>query len=263
MSEAEFQSGTPGAAPFLTDVTTTTTSTTTSDDTTSMPPFTECIVFAAIWGRVLCHQQMYVAEQASGKSISEFWNRHFWLDSLLTQRIQLHQQTYPAPCTTWIEPMLLFTSMIAQAIVLSLCKVVESVPVSWQARMYRDIAAQYRQKSSAAAREMAALSKNLSQLSCFKVCRIFLCLSCISLLMHSQVHPFTSIPLLLTRQYLIAHKDPDIPFDGAFLQIAEVIRELKNANLLCQAQLAPLEATASDALLNWNDKIFNLQMEPV
>ena len=158
-SEVEFQSGAVGMAPFLSDL-----MEATNDD--PMSPFAECIVFAAIWGRVLCHQQLYVAEQASGKSATEFWSRHFWLDNLLTKRIQLHQQSYPAP-SIWVEPMLLFTSMTAQAVILSLCKVVESA--TCKTRPYRDIVAQYRQKSSAAAQEIAMLSKNLSQLNCFKV----------------------------------------------------------------------------------------------
>ena len=84
-----------------------------------------------------------------------------------------------------------------------------------------------------------------------------------SLLISSQVHPFISIPLLLTQQYFVTSRGSDYPFDGGgFIEITEVIRELKEANLLCHAHLMLFEATTADNFVNWEDENFRLQMEP-
>ncbi|KAJ5893423.1 fungal-specific transcription factor domain-containing protein [Penicillium taxi] len=180
-SEVDFQSGNPVLAPFLSDVILCAT------DVSIQNPFSECIIFSTLWGRVLSHQKQYCVKQACGSPITEFWGRHLWLDNLLTQRIQLHQIM---PNLDWMDPMLLFTRMIAQAAVLSLRKATQLI--AWQAHDYGDMLGHCEQKAENAAREIARLSQYLSQLNFLKI------------------HPFISIPLFLGGEFFIHQKGADI-----------------------------------------------------
>ncbi|KAG0160806.1 hypothetical protein PDIDSM_8336 [Penicillium digitatum] len=156
-SEVDFQTGTPSLSPFLSDVMMCT------SDLTIQTPFGECIIFSTLWGRVLSHRKQSSVGQACGSPITEFWDRHVWLDNLLLQRIQLY---HLVPKLDWMDPLLLFTRMIAQAAVLQLRAATELIP--WQAHDYGDLLAQCEHRASTAAQEIARLSQYLSQLSFLK-----------------------------------------------------------------------------------------------
>lgn len=96
-------------------------------------PFSECIIFSTLLGRVLSHRKQSSVEQACGSPITEFWDRHLWLDNLLIQRIQFYQLM---PNLDWMDPMLLSTKMIAQAAVLFLRTATQLI--AWQAHDYGD-----------------------------------------------------------------------------------------------------------------------------
>ena len=132
-----------------------------ANDFIILSPFTECIIFSTLWGRSICYQQKSTVEQVYGNAITDFWDRYLRLDNIVTQRVQLLLRNHP-PASVRVDSMLLFTSMIAQATVLSLCKVTEST--LWNA----DVVTEYQRKSVAAAQEIAKLSKYLRQLSYFK-----------------------------------------------------------------------------------------------
>ncbi|KAJ5548838.1 fungal-specific transcription factor domain-containing protein [Penicillium frequentans] len=220
-SEADFQSGNPVLAPFLCDVISCAT------DLTIQTPFIECIIFSTLWGRVLTHQKQSSADQACGSPTTEFWDRHLWLDNLLVQRIQLH---HLMPTLEWMDPMLLFTRMIAQAAVLSLRKATQLI--AWQAHDYGDMLARCEEKTSAAAQEIARLSQYLTQLNFLKI------------------HPFISIPLFLGGEFFIHQQGADASFDSNFLEISGALQELRDIDLVCQAGLEFIDTATSHGLLN-------------
>ncbi|AEO68596.1 uncharacterized protein THITE_23050, partial [Thermothielavioides terrestris NRRL 8126] len=120
--EPAFQSATSVVMPLLSEIMETT-------DMDAEPralsapssPWVECIVFCTLWGRALSHQQRSKLEHFHGPVAVAFRERQVRLDELLTSRMRLFQQRY-APGAVKSDPMLLFTNLVAQATVLSLCK---------------------------------------------------------------------------------------------------------------------------------------------
>nr|POF11693.1 hypothetical protein CFP56_79123 [Quercus suber] len=138
--------------------------------------------------------------------------------------------------------MSLFTISIAQATVLSLCKVTESM------LGHVDVPTEH-QRYVIAAQEIVKLSKCLRRLSYFKVSPASLrsVVSSGSLLnISEQVHPFTPIPLLLCGEYFTAHRSRDAAFGTASIEIIEALRELKNVNVASDSYLEQLESNLSN-----------------
>lgn len=93
----------------------------------AMPsPFIECIVFSTILGRSLAHQQELTIERVYGNMMANHCERQTWLDDTLSRQTLRLQQNYLSSSVK-VESMLLFTSMVAQATALSLCKAAESI----------------------------------------------------------------------------------------------------------------------------------------
>ncbi|KUL92077.1 hypothetical protein ZTR_02615 [Talaromyces verruculosus] len=179
--ETDFELGKPVLMPFLSEVMV-------ANNSIALLPFAECIILSTIWGRIQAHQQQCLMEQAYGIPMVEFWDRHLQLENLVTQRVKLYQ-TNSTLISVHTDPDRLFTNLIAQAAVLSLCK----------------------------------------------------------------IHPFTSIALFAGCEYPIAHKGEDASskLDGSHLHdIIEALQELKNVNLLCQAQLSFWGHEISNELLD-------------
>lgn len=156
--EAEFQSSQPTVMGFLSEAMT-------ANDQSYMSPFTECIILVTISGRALSHRHQSLVENIYVNVSEDFWNRHQWIDAILTQRMQILSLKYP-PASQQADPLLLFTSMIAQTTVLYLYKTLKCVTPTTPEN--EAIVMQYQSSSLVAAQEIVNLTDTLTQLSCFK-----------------------------------------------------------------------------------------------
>ncbi|KAH8585982.1 fungal-specific transcription factor domain-containing protein [Bisporella sp. PMI_857] len=155
-AEDAFQSGTPASGAFLLE-------TMAENQSTMSSPFTECIIFSTMLGRGLAYQQQSIIEHIYGKMMANTCERQTWLDNTLSRQILRFQQSYLS-ASIRIDSMLLFTSMIAQATVLLLCKAAESTP-----QISAEKHSQCQTRALSAAKEIARLSKCLLNFSFFKV----------------------------------------------------------------------------------------------
>ena len=159
--EMEFQRGQPILMGFLSEAITAAA----DDHQSAMSPFTECIILATISGRALLHQHQSLVENIYANQSQDFWDRHEWISAILTKRMQILSLKYPH-ASQHADPMLLFTSMVAQATVLYLYKVMEGVTPATAKN--RALMMEYERCSFVAAQEIVYLTKTLAQLSCFK-----------------------------------------------------------------------------------------------
>ncbi|KAK0713572.1 fungal-specific transcription factor domain-containing protein [Lasiosphaeria miniovina] len=209
--EQAFQSQTPVTMPFLSDLDAA------PDSISLQSPFVDSIVFTAIWGRALCHQQQCAAESARGGPAAEVCRRHVQLHDLLSCRMLHFERSYTA-ASVEADSLLLFTSMVAQVSVLALADAADLIPAV--AAGYADVLALgYAWRGPAAAREIARLAEYLPQFSLFKV------------------HPFTPIPLFLCRQLLLKLGPRDGALDGDLGVITRTLEELREVNQLCQEKM--------------------------
>lgn len=173
--EMEFQSGQPVLMGFLSEAITA------ADDQSAMSPFTECIILATISGRALSHRHQSLVENIYVNESQDFWDRHEWISAILTQRMQILSLKYPH-ASQHVDPMLLFTSMVAQTTVLYLYKPMKGVTPATAEN--RAAMMEYERRSLVAAQEIVYLTKAFAQLSCFKA-RPLNFLPCVGL--YSQV----------------------------------------------------------------------------
>jgi hypothetical protein len=80
--------------------------------------------------------------------------------------MQFFHQRYP-PGTVRVDSMLLFTSLVAQAAVLSLCKAISDVPPS--VAECAGLVSEHRRRAPVAAKDMVRLMSDLAHFSSFKV----------------------------------------------------------------------------------------------
>ncbi len=136
----------------------------------TLSPFAECTVFTSLWGRTLCHQQQCAAEQVHGNvSSTDLCERQLQLDNLLSRRVVQFQQAYPATAVE-SDSMLLFTSIIAQTVLLALYNSSESsgLTVTASQSMMEDMLG-YQGRAQAAAKEITRLVDYHLNFSVFKV----------------------------------------------------------------------------------------------
>ena len=137
----------------------------TGGDPTVTSAFTECIILATISGRALSHRHQSIVENMYVNATDAFWERHQWINAILTQRIDILSQRYPST-SQHVDPMLLFTCMIAQMTVLYLYITMRSaVHMSDN----RGVIAEYERCASVAVGEVTNLTKILTQFSPIKV----------------------------------------------------------------------------------------------
>lgn len=142
-------------------------------DQDCVPPLTEVIIQATICGRCISHKQRMTVEQVYGGATQDFLDRHQWLNTILAARIHILLLSYPSTSES-ADPILIFASLLAQATVLFLYKIIE--PIISDKDEYRDLMELYEQQSSSAAQEISQLTKTLAQLNHFQVspaCAVF------------------------------------------------------------------------------------------
>lgn len=157
----------------------------TATSPTVMSPFAECIVLATICGRALLHKHCASVEHVYGHTSQDFWDRHHWIDNILTQRITMLTMKYP-PASQHIDPMLIFTEMVANTAILFLYKIIELMPCQTPTSSANVI--EYKQRATKAAGEIVSITRALSLFTQAKVC-LLLMLNCQGTLINS--HRFT------------------------------------------------------------------------
>lgn len=156
--EDDFQNGKYVEMPCLSDPGT-------AMDQNKCSPFTESIILASICRHLAVHRQRSATE-GNQASAPGFWDRHNWLHETVKARTSLFSTSHPA-ALQHSDPMLLFTSMMAHAVVLCLCNIMESV--CGETQDYQTAVAAFRHRALLAARNILTLSRSLSQLSYLKV----------------------------------------------------------------------------------------------
>lgn len=77
--EMDFQSSKPLQMSFLSEVIV-------LSEHATLSSFTKCIIVVTIYGRTMAHQQQSKVECVYNNASEDFWNRHHWLDAILTQQ---------------------------------------------------------------------------------------------------------------------------------------------------------------------------------
>ncbi|KAL2847125.1 fungal-specific transcription factor domain-containing protein [Aspergillus pseudodeflectus] len=94
----------------------------TSSGHTTLPPFSECIVLATLYGRAMTLQCMASVLPSSETSV--FWSRHKLLSTSVEKRTQLLARNLASP-NTLVDPMVAFTHVLARATVVYLGEVAD------------------------------------------------------------------------------------------------------------------------------------------
>lgn len=155
-----FQSGQCPKRSFLSEAIT-------SANNNEFCSFSESIIAATLCGRAMSHRQQAAVENVYGRVASQFWDRHYWLEELLTIRLQVVRQRDQVQSRD-TDSLLLFTKMTLHTIMLYLCQVMEAK--TWSTPDDEHAALEVKHRSAQAAREMITLADSMAHLSHFKVC---------------------------------------------------------------------------------------------
>jgi hypothetical protein len=85
--------------------------------------FNNLLVLLTLWGRGLLYRHRRLVDRFYGNEGIEqdFCHRYQWLDSIIAQTEQI-MASYGTQSTDSLDSMLLFTKMVAQTMLISLCK---------------------------------------------------------------------------------------------------------------------------------------------
>lgn len=110
--EMDFQSSKPLQMSFLSEVIV-------LSEHATLSSFTKCIIVVTICGRTMAHQQQSKVECVYNNVSEDFWNRHHWLDAILTQQELILSLEYPS-ASEHVDPTMLFIDMMVHKTVLYL-----------------------------------------------------------------------------------------------------------------------------------------------
>ncbi|KAH8799831.1 fungal-specific transcription factor domain-containing protein [Xylogone sp. PMI_703] len=182
-----------------------------ADDPNPRSSFTEYVVIATLWSRCLRHRQQSTLECADKNSAQQFWERHQWIEGILSKRLQILSHDY-APLMYQIDPLLLFTHMIAQTIILHISKTMTSMPLKTDKDNI--LRAGFQKWSYTAIDELVSLTKVQKELG------------------YTKVHPLTPIPLFLCAEFLSAHGDHETSSSIQFNKVVQALLDLSCVNNL-------------------------------
>ncbi|KAH8785756.1 fungal-specific transcription factor domain-containing protein [Diaporthe sp. PMI_573] len=221
--EAAFQYGQPVPMGFLSERKATAIASTPNGPT--MVPsstFHECIMAATVAGHALSHRRQAVMDIAAERNttnartphgIFAFWDRHAWLDSLVSDSMSSFAAHHP-PAAQERDPMLMFLAMAWRAIVLYLWHTAEGIPAPAPAQDH-DVThamgldpSSSAQMSDRAAQEVLRLMGKMSELNSWKV------------------HPLMSIPLTLCAELLAPRPDLMAAFSQKLNEIMQAAHSL-------------------------------------
>ncbi|XXH04515.1 hypothetical protein Hte_010931 [Hypoxylon texense] len=196
--EIEFQNEQPTLTGFLLEAIT-------ARDAIVTSTFTECIVVATIIGRALSHRQQSMVDNIYLNESRDFWERHEWINGILTQRMDVFSLNYPIAAQE-ADPMLLFISMMWRTSVLYMYQLTKSVMHPTEEK--RSVLAECTRQSTIAAKEIVSLTNKLSQLNSFKV------------------HPLTPIPLSLCAEFFVSYHELGDTYSKQLQDITEAMHGL-------------------------------------
>lgn len=137
---------------------------------------------ATVAGHALSHRRQAVMDTAAGRDttnsqtphgIFAFWDRHAWLDSLVTNSMNAFAAHHP-PAVQEQDPMLMFLAMVWRAIVLYLWHTAKDIQVpSQEHNMHHAVGigtSSSAQMADRAAQEVLRLMGKMSELNSWKVC---------------------------------------------------------------------------------------------
>ncbi|PYH90616.1 hypothetical protein BO71DRAFT_387257 [Aspergillus ellipticus CBS 707.79] len=184
-------------------------------EASNLAPFTGSIILATLCGRSLSHRQQTTVEQIYSGVSDGFWERHQWLDSILTEKAEAIATNCPVSSTWPVDPVHLFNNLLAQSSILYHCRALESVVGSAEGNQTLIIGS--RQRALSAAEEIVRLAKMLSELSYFKV------------------HPLAPLPVVLCAEFFMKNQDLDATTDLQLQEILHTLQTLANISNLSQA----------------------------
>lgn len=133
-----------------------------------LPVFSELIVFVALFGRIQSHRHQCSMESVYGNVPQDFWDRHDWLNLLVTQRMEaMTPHTSLSSSSKRVEPILAFGRMMAHGTIVALCQAMDSM--MWTGDDYRSVINDFQLRALTAAREILLQAKSLDGSSLFKV----------------------------------------------------------------------------------------------
>lgn len=161
-----------------------------ADASTIIPlaPFAECVVLAALQGRCMAHRRMSLVSSTGADGAQEFWARHEQLVLAMDKRYQMLAQSAAFTMANR-DPMVIFTYMLAQKVIINLDSILETVP--WQRQPQQKtadrqlLATSYKWRAERAAVDMVRLARSVRSVGCF------------------ALHPFMADPLACAADFLI------------------------------------------------------------
>lgn len=122
MPEENFQTGRPVKTLFLFEVLGGT-------DKRKLSPFSNLLVLVTLWGRGVLNRQRRLVDRFYGNegNSQDFCNRPQWLDTIISQTEQI-MPSHNSCDVDSMDSMQLFTSMVAKAIIISLCRAASVSP---------------------------------------------------------------------------------------------------------------------------------------
>ncbi|KAI0418296.1 fungal-specific transcription factor domain-containing protein [Xylaria grammica] len=157
-----------------------------------MSPFSQCVVVAAVAGRVLSHHldvtlDAVTNQEGRGTNSHNGWDSLSLVESLVSRGMRDFATHHP-PTTQERDPMLLFLAMVWRATVIYLWHTAESIPTPTPSRNHA-MKIKLFQQAESAVHEMLRLMSKLSGWSSWKI------------------HPLMNIPLSLCAELLTPRPD--------------------------------------------------------
>ncbi|KAL2127140.1 hypothetical protein VTI74DRAFT_11261 [Chaetomium olivicolor] len=230
--ELAFQSGHPIPGCFLTEALS-------SGDHNFLSPLAESAIHVTICGRALSHSQVSAAERAFGNASVDFWLRHEWLDGMLARKPDSLISMNTTVVSVMGDPMLLFAFMMAHATTIFMCQIAEASRMESQCRPG---IAEYQQRATQAAREIAGLAKAHEHIGYFKA-HLFLPLA-ISLAATQLIadQKWTMDGHHVYRSQGLDVLESGTTFDGELQCCMDALRKMQSFNNLARDHLAALQS---------------------
>lgn len=129
-----------------------------------LSPFNECLIMVTICGRSLLRGQQQNISKAYGDTELGSAEQRWWLDGILTTRLQVMSQCYPSPGKA-TDPLLLFAHILAPVTVLYYCNgMMESLASPLGSEKNSDQIMEYRHRALDATATVIRLAESMSEL---------------------------------------------------------------------------------------------------
>ncbi|PWY85832.1 hypothetical protein BO94DRAFT_467742, partial [Aspergillus sclerotioniger CBS 115572] len=203
--DVEFQSGQQVLGGFLSEAMTEPTPKVRS-------AFNECLILVTICGRNLFRGQQHNISKAYGDMPLDWTEQRWWLDDILTTRLQLLWEYYPSPNEVF-DPLLLFANVLAHSTVIYYCKgMMSTLPTSIDRSDTTPEVLECEHRALAAAAAIIRLANTFPELH------------------FSKIHPLMPMPLFLSAEFLYDNLSGHESFRLCLQELIEIFGRLKNVN---------------------------------